>query len=148
MLEALCTRIQTKLMCKPILCQNDIKVADTLLLRFCRRFVQLNGHDLVTANMHMHLHLTDGISDYRPLSSFWLLPLERYNGMLEEILRTISQSMCRSCSDFYGTLIISLCFNVVVIVLVALSMLLTTRHRLSSQHQTLLEKVTLKGMPF
>jgi len=72
-----------RLLCKPVVMQADIVVADTLLLHFCRRFVQLHGRDLVTPNIHMHGHLAECVRDYSPLSSFWLFPFERYNGLLE-----------------------------------------------------------------
>ena len=38
---------------------------------------------MVTPNIHMHCHLAECIRDYGPLSSFWLFPFERYNGILE-----------------------------------------------------------------
>ena len=72
-----------RLMCKPALSQSDITVADALFLNFCKSFVHLYGTNLVTPNMHMHCHLAECVSDYGPLSSFWLFPFERYNGVLE-----------------------------------------------------------------
>ena len=72
-----------RLMCKPSLTTDDITVADTLLLRFCKRFQTLYGRGYVTPNMHLHCHLVECVRDYGPLSSFWLFPFERYNGVLE-----------------------------------------------------------------
>ena len=74
--------LASRLLCKPTLSNDDVTLADALLLRFCQRFECLYGPELVTPNMHMHGHLADCIRDYGPLSSFWLFPFERYNGLL------------------------------------------------------------------
>ncbi len=75
--------LASRLICKCPLSQEDVTVADLLLLQFCNRFQALYGPQLVTPNMHMHCHLADCIRDFGPLSSFWLFPFERYNGILE-----------------------------------------------------------------
>ncbi len=75
--------LASRLICKPSLSQTDVTVADLLLVQFCKRFQTLYGPELVTPNMHMHCHLAECIRDYGPLSSFWLFPFERYNGILE-----------------------------------------------------------------
>ena len=36
----------------------------------------------MTPNIHMHCHLASCVNDYGPISSFWLFPFERYNGLL------------------------------------------------------------------
>ena len=70
-------------LCKFSVTTDDIKVADALLLRFCKRSAQLYGSDVITPNMHMHCHLTACVKEFGPLHSFWLFPFERYNGILE-----------------------------------------------------------------
>ena len=72
-----------RLMFKPLLSSDDVTVADVLLLHFCKCFEELYGKEYVTPNMHMHGHLVECINEYGPLSSFWLFPFERYNGILE-----------------------------------------------------------------
>ena len=69
--------------CKFSVTADDIKVADALLLRFCKRSAQLYGSDMITPNMHIHCHLTACVKEFGPLHSFWLFLFERYNGILE-----------------------------------------------------------------
>lgn len=71
-------------LCKHSITDDDIKVADKLLLRFCSQAVELYGEDVITPNMHMHCHLASCIREFGPSHSFWLFPFERYNGVLEE----------------------------------------------------------------
>ncbi len=44
-------------LCKPVLSQGDIVVADGMLLKFCINFEALYGNNAVTPNMHLHCHL-------------------------------------------------------------------------------------------
>ena len=69
-------------LCKKVLSETDIVIADSLLLRFCSRTEQLYGSSVITPNMHMHGHLSECIRDYGPLHTFWLFSFERYNGLL------------------------------------------------------------------
>ena len=64
------------------LSQDDVILADALLLRFCRRIEHLYGTSVVTPNMHLHCHLRSCILDFGPLHGFWCFPYERYNGVL------------------------------------------------------------------
>lgn len=57
---------------------DDIRLADALLLQFCKEFQSLYGPDSVTPNIHLH----DCVRDYGPMSSFWLFSFERFNGIL------------------------------------------------------------------
>lgn len=70
-------------LCQFCITSDDIKIADALLLRFCKRSVHLYGSDAATPNMHMHAHLAACIQEFGPAHSFWLFPFERYNGILE-----------------------------------------------------------------
>ena len=74
--------LASRLLCKRQLSKDEIKVADSLLLQFCRRFELLYGHEAVTPNIFLHAHLTDCIEDYGPMSTFWLYSFERFNGVL------------------------------------------------------------------
>ena len=73
-------------LCKPVLSQDDIVMADGMLLKFCRNFQALYGIKAVTPNMHLHWHLKDVILDYGPIHSFWCFSFERYNGIVGSII--------------------------------------------------------------
>ena len=62
---------------------DDIYIADGLLLQFCRKSAERYGDDAITPNMHMHCHLATCLREFGPSHSLWLFPFERYNGNLE-----------------------------------------------------------------
>ena len=72
-------------LCQPILTQDDVKIGDALLLKFCSRTEVLFGKDIITPNMHMSCHLRECILDYGPLNHFWLFAFERFNGILGKL---------------------------------------------------------------
>ena len=69
-------------LCSRLITKNDIKLADTLLSKFCKSFEQLYGSNAVTPNTHLHCHLQEGLLDYGPVYSFWLFSFERDYGIL------------------------------------------------------------------
>ena len=69
-------------LCSYSITEDDLSVADALLLRFCKRVRHIYGIDALTPNMHMNCHLVSCIRDFGPIQSFWLFPFERYNGIL------------------------------------------------------------------
>ena len=69
-------------LCQSSISQEDITVADALLLKFCKKCVELYGPSSITPNMHLHCHLAECIRDFGPSHGFWLFPFERYNGLL------------------------------------------------------------------
>ena len=69
-------------LCRTTLTQNDVTVADLLLMQFCKRVHRLFGYEFVTPNMHLHNHLASCIYDFGPLHTLWLYAFERYNGLL------------------------------------------------------------------
>ena len=71
-----------KILCQRNLTTEQVRLADALLLQFCRRTERLYGHHVVTPNMHMHCHLRACIEDFGPLHGFWCYAFERYNGLL------------------------------------------------------------------
>lgn len=71
-----------RILCKPILSQDDLLKADHLLLKFCCTVQTLYGSFAITPNMHMHGHLVKCMREYGPVTSFWLFSFERYNGIL------------------------------------------------------------------
>ena len=68
--------------CQSSISVEDITVADALLLKFCRKCVEMYGPSSITPNMHLHCHLAECIRDFGPSQAFWLFPFERYNGLL------------------------------------------------------------------
>ena len=69
-------------LCRFSVSNDDITIAYALLLRFCKRTVELYGSEAITPNMHMHCHLAACIREFGPIHSFWLFPFERYNGIV------------------------------------------------------------------
>ena len=69
-------------LCKRSLSQDDIKVADLLLITFCKCVKNIFGFEFITPNMHMHLHLAECLYDFGPLHGFRLYSFERYNDFL------------------------------------------------------------------
>lgn len=74
-----------RLLCKSELKQDDVTIADALILQFCCRTERMFGKDVITPNMHMSCHLRDCILDYGPLIHFWLFAFERFNGILGQL---------------------------------------------------------------
>ena len=79
-------RIRLQIICKKSISVMTIKLADALLLQFCRKCERMYGNNIITPNMHFHTHLSDCILDYGPLHAFWLFPFKRYNGLLGQQL--------------------------------------------------------------
>ena len=75
-------------LCKHSISDEDIKVADLLLIQFCERVKRVFGSNVVTPNMHMHFHLSQCLQDYGPLHSFWLYSFKGTMGYLETSLPT------------------------------------------------------------
>ena len=69
-------------LCSRYISLGNAKVADGLLISFCKKFEELYGQEFVTPNMHLHGHLLDCMFDFGPVYSFWLFSFERENGIL------------------------------------------------------------------
>ena len=76
--------LEYRLLCQMSLTDTDIRLADALLLQFCRRAEILYGKEAITPNMHLHCHLKQSLYDYGPIHNFWLFAYERYNGIFEQ----------------------------------------------------------------
>lgn len=72
-------------LCSREISLDQIKIADTLLMTFCRRVQCMYGKEVITPNIHMHAHLHECLLDYGPAHVFWLFSFERYNGILENL---------------------------------------------------------------
>lgn len=71
-----------RILCQQTLSNNDVLLADALLIYFCKKVEQLFGEACVTPNMHMHGHIKDILLDYGPVQEFWCFSFERFNGIL------------------------------------------------------------------
>lgn len=71
-----------RLLCSKVITLEHAKLADALLMYFCKRTERLYGKDVITPNMHFHTHLHECVLDYGPLHGFWLFSFERFNGIL------------------------------------------------------------------
>ena len=71
-----------RILCKQSLSIADTRLADALLLQFCKCVQDLFGEMCITPNMHMHGHLKDILEDFGPVYAFWCFSFERYNGIL------------------------------------------------------------------
>ena len=57
--------LASRLLCKHAkFTTDDIRLADALLLQFCRKFESLYGSSAVTPNIHLHAHLAECINDF------------------------------------------------------------------------------------
>lgn len=74
--------LASRRLCKLSITSDDITIANALLLRFCKKMLQIYGRDSLTPNIHLHLHLAPCVKDYGPFRSYWLYPFERYNGVM------------------------------------------------------------------
>lgn len=69
-------------LCSRNISLGNVKVADFIIVDFCKKFEQLYGEEFVTPNMHLHGHLLDCLFDFGSNYSFWLFSFERENGIL------------------------------------------------------------------
>lgn len=71
-----------RILCKQVLSNDDVLLADTLLMSFCKRVQRVYGKKAITPNMHLHGHLKEILLDYGPVQEFWCFSFERFNGIL------------------------------------------------------------------
>ncbi|KAG1140043.1 hypothetical protein G6F37_013052 [Rhizopus arrhizus] len=60
-------------------------MAHKLFHEFVIGVAELYGPEMVTPNMHLHLHLKDSIQDFGPIYAFWLYGFERLNGDIKKM---------------------------------------------------------------
>eukprot|EP00111_Clytia_hemisphaerica_P009347 TCONS_00027435-protein len=87
-------------LCARVITLEDIELADTFLLRFCRRFQRLYTSDRVTPNIHLHGHLKECLQEFGPVYSFWLFSFERYNGLLGDLPNNKKNIECQIMKRF------------------------------------------------
>lgn len=71
-----------KILCTPTLSRSNVRVANLLVISFCKKVEQAFGSEFVTPNMHLHIHLDKCLYDFGPVYSVWLFSFERENGIL------------------------------------------------------------------
>lgn len=74
-----------KILCTRTLSRGNVKVANLLLISFCKKVEQVFGSECITPNMHLHIHLDRCLYDFGPVYSFWLFSFERENEILGSI---------------------------------------------------------------
>ena len=70
------------LICVRCLSKQNIELSDKYFKLFCCKFLDINGAQCCTPNMHLHRHLKECLLDYGPPYSFWCFGFERFNGIL------------------------------------------------------------------
>ena len=70
------------LICVRCLSKQNIELSDKYFKLFFCKFLDINGAQCCTPNMHLHMHLKECLLDYGPPYSFWCFGFERFNGIL------------------------------------------------------------------
>ena len=83
--------LASRLLCKRKLSKTELRVADALLLKFCRHFEVSYGLDAITPNIHLHEHLSDCISILAQFLPFGFSHLKDLMEFLEMSQLTTSQ---------------------------------------------------------
>lgn len=65
------------LLSRKIITDEELNLADALILRFATQVEAKFGSGFCTPNLHMACHLKDCILDYGPLYAFWCYSFER-----------------------------------------------------------------------
>ncbi|OAD71778.1 hypothetical protein PHYBLDRAFT_114208, partial [Phycomyces blakesleeanus NRRL 1555(-)] len=60
------------LLIKPTITFDEVNTAYQFLQTFCTRCDELYNAEILTCNMHLHLHLRDTIHDFGPVYAYWL----------------------------------------------------------------------------
>lgn len=96
-----------RILCLKTLTVTQVKLADALLLQYCKRVERMYGTEVVTPNMHYSCHVCSCVFDFGPSHSFWLFSFERFNGILGKLPnnnRSVEvQMMRRFQSDIQAT---------------------------------------------
>lgn len=77
--------IACHLICRSCVTVTQIKLASSKFRAFGERVAKVYGTNVVTPNMHKHMHLEQCQLDYGSIYVFWLMAFERYNGVLSDI---------------------------------------------------------------
>ena len=75
------------LLIQPSITNQELVILDKYLHDFCVSYEALYGKENCTPNMHLHLHLTDCITNYGPVYAYWCFPFERFNGVFASFQR-------------------------------------------------------------
>ena len=64
---------------------DSMKEAHERLIKIVKLIEECYGHDKITPNLHLSLHLCECSHDYGPLYAFWCFSFERMNGVLGKL---------------------------------------------------------------
>ncbi|OAD74342.1 hypothetical protein PHYBLDRAFT_144789 [Phycomyces blakesleeanus NRRL 1555(-)] len=70
---------------KPSITFSDLNDAHQFLQEFCNECKRIYTANVLTCNMHLHLHLCKTICDFGPVYGYWLFGFEQYNGLLKNV---------------------------------------------------------------
>ncbi|OAD68570.1 hypothetical protein PHYBLDRAFT_172991 [Phycomyces blakesleeanus NRRL 1555(-)] len=65
-----------RILVMPSICESDIATAHKYLEDFCKKCETLYSLDLLSPNIHLHLHLQDTTRDFGPVYGYWLFSFE------------------------------------------------------------------------
>lgn len=68
--------------CRRVITKEQLEEADSLIMQYCVKYVEIYGKECCTPNLHLHGYLANCIRDYGPVYAFWLFSFERLNGVL------------------------------------------------------------------
>jgi hypothetical protein len=77
--------LASRILCLKTLSITQLRLADILLMQYCKRVERMYGAEVVTPNMHFSCHLASCVSDFGPVHGFWLFCFERLNGILGKL---------------------------------------------------------------
>ena len=71
-----------RIICQPILQNDEISKIHELLIEFCKTCEILHDTEFCTMNLHFHCHMSECLYDFDPLHGFWCFAFERCNVIL------------------------------------------------------------------
>ena len=61
---------------------DSIREANQRLIEIVKLIEENYGHNKITPNLHLSLHLHECLYDYSPLHTFWYFSFEHINGII------------------------------------------------------------------
>ena len=77
--------LASRILCLKTLSATQLKLADILLLQYCKRVKRMYAAEVITPNMHFACHIASCVSDFGPVHGFWLFCFEWFNGILGKL---------------------------------------------------------------
>ncbi|CAG8848838.1 1428_t:CDS:1 [Gigaspora margarita] len=73
------------IMSQRIITLEEINSGHNLFIKFLKEFEKLYGSNIITPNMHYHLHLKDDMLNFGSWYSYWCFAYKRLNGQIANI---------------------------------------------------------------